>query len=411
MTEAALYEDLISYIKEEHPTKDQLAKKKNILCKKHGVTEIPTDITIMLHATAADRNAIKGILLTKPVRTQSGVSVVAIMTKPISCPHGKCTYCPGGMGSPYGDMPQSYTGKEPSTMRGIRNDYEAYLQVFTRLEQYVAIGHRPGKVELIVMGGTFTAFPSEYQEDVIKYSFKAMNDFSSMFYTDGELDLAKFKEFFELPGDLQDEERLARIKKKLYELKGECSLEEEQLKNETSGVRCVGLTIETKPDWAKEEHANAMLRFGCTRIELGVQSVYEDVISAVHRGHTIKDTVESFRILKDCGFKINAHYMPGLPLTDKERDLRGLKQLFSDPDYRPDMLKIYPCMVAPGTALYHDWKAGKFEPLNTDDAAKMINEFQKFIPTYCRVQRVQRDVPTKQWAAGVGITNLKQYMD
>lgn len=407
----ALYQELIEWIKAERPDKDRLAKQKNVLCKKHGVGKMPTDISILMHASEKDRDEIKDLLLTKPVRTQSGVSVVAIMTKPISCPHGKCTYCPGGLNSPYGDVPQSYTGKEPSTMRGIRNDYEAYLQVFTRLEQYVAIGHNPSKVELIIMGGTFTAFPEDYQEEVVKYSFKAMNDFSEMFYPEGELDLAKFKEFFELPGDLQDEERTNRIKAKLYELKGECDLEEEKTRNETSQCRCVGLTIETKPDWAKEEHADRMLRFGCTRVELGVQSVYEDVIQKVHRGHTIKDTIESFRILKDCGFKINAHYMPGLPLTDRKRDLEGLKQLFDDPNYRPDMLKIYPCMVAPGTALYAEWKTGKFKPLSTEEAADLIHEFQPNIPTYCRVQRVQRDVPTKQWAAGVGITNLKQYID
>ena len=188
-------------------------------------------------------------------------------------------------------------------------------------------------------------------------------------------------------------------------------MEEEQTTNETAAVRCVGLTIETKPDWAFEEHADAMLRFGCTRVELGVQSVYDDVLLKTHRGHTLADTIKSMRVLKDCGFKINAHYMPGSPLTDRKRDLAGLKQLFSDANFRPDMLKIYPCMVAPGTALYAEYKTGKFVPLTTDEAAALIHEFQPFIPTYCRVQRVNRDVPTKQWTAGVGITNLKQYMD
>ena len=412
MGSTELYSELIDYVKREQPSKDKLAKKKQELCKKHGVEEIPSDITIMLHSSASDREIIKKYLLTKPVRTQSGVSVVAIMTKPIPCPHGKCTYCPGGLKSPYGDVPQSYTGKEPSTMRGIRNDYESYHQVFTRLEQYVAIGHKPTKVELIIMGGTFTAFPSDYQEDVVKYAFKAMNDFSTMFYdTLGQLKLDLYKEFFELPGDINDPERAKRIKAKLYELKGNCELEEEQTKNETSHMRCVGLTIETKPDWAFEKDADTMLRFGCTRVELGVQSVYDDVLLKTHRGHTLADTIKSIRILKDSGFKINAHYMPGSPLTDRARDLAGLKQLFSDPNFRPDMLKLYPCMVAPGTALYAEYKTGKFVPLSTEEAASLIHEFQPFIPTYCRVQRVNRDVPTKQWTAGVGITNLKQYMD
>jgi len=297
-------------------------------------------------------------------------------------------------------------------MRAIRNNYDPYLQVFNRLEHYVLLGHSVDKIELIVMGGTFTAFDKEYQEEFIKYSFKAMNDFSKLFFEeDGTLDYPKFKKFFELPAkDFQSEERTKKIHKKLLEMKGECELKTEQEKNESVKVRCVALCIETKPDWGLLEHGNQILKLGCTRVELGIQSVYEEVIKKVNRGHTIKDTIDSIRILKDLGFKISAHYMPGLPLTDKKKDLEGMKQLFSDEDYRPDMLKIYPTMVSKGTPLYLDYKKGNFKPLTADSAAEIIAEFKESVPEYCRIQRIQRDVPTKQWEAGVELTNFRQYL-
>ena len=154
-----------------------------------------------------------------------------------------------------------------------------------------------------------------------------------------------------------------------------------------------------------------MLRLGCTRVEIGVQSVYDEVLKEVHRGHTVKDTIESFRILKDLGFKITAHYMPGLPLTSREMDRKGMRELFDNPDYRPDMIKIYPCMVMKGTRLFTEWKKGKFEPIPTKDAAEMIAEFMGYVPEYCRIIRVQRDIPTFMTESGVDKTNLRQYVD
>ena len=393
--------------KDDLKTKKQIADLRDSLIKKHRPNTIPSLVEIMTYLPRGSYN-----FVIKPTRTMSGVSPVALMTKPIPCPHGRCTYCPGGPNSQFGNVPQSYTGGEPATMRAIRNNYDPYLQVFNRLEHYVLLGHSVDKIELIVMGGTFTAFDKEYQEEFIKYSFKAMNDFSKLFFEeDGTLDYPKFKKFFELPAkDFQSEERTKKIHKKLLEMKGECELKTEQEKNESEKVRCVALCIETKPDWGLLEHGNQILKLGCTRVELGIQSVYEEVIKKVNRGHTIKDTIDSIRILKDLGFKISAHYMPGLPLTDKKKDLEGMKQLFSDEDYRPDMLKIYPTMVSKGTPLYLDYKKGNFKPLTADSAAEIIAEFKESVPEYCRIQRIQRDVPTKQWEAGVELTNFRQYL-
>lgn len=409
MSKQDMYKELINTFSRGNITKDQLSRLKVKLCKKYGIKEMPTDIQILLHADPEDIDKIG--LVAKPTRTISGVAVVAVMSYPFSCKHGKCLMCPGGPASVFGDIPQSYTGKEPATMRAIRNKFDAYLQVMNRLEHYVVQGHNPEKVELIIMGGTFPSFSKRYQDKFVMSCFKAMNDFSELFYKKNRFDFLAFKRFFELPGDVGNPDRTKSIHSRLRKLKGSSSLEKEQKRNENSHIKCIGLTLETRPDYAKLKHANEMLRLGCTRVELGVQSVYEEALTGIQRGHTVKDTVESISILKDLGFKINAHYMLGLPGISKKKDLEGLKELFANPDFKPDMLKLYPCMVVEGTELFKLWKKGKFKPLSTNEAAEMIAEAKRFIPEYVRIMRVQRDIPTYMTAAGVDRTNLRQYVD
>ena len=403
------YGELLAGVQEQNLSEKQLTALKRELAGKYQQRTIPTNIQILLHAPLSQFELLRKKLLTKPTRTISGVSPVALMTKPDRCPHGKCTFCPGGIGSPWGDVPQSYTGHEPATMRGMRNKYDPYLIMFNRLEQYVILGHSYDKIEIIIMGGTFPATTKEYQEEFIAGAFKAMNDFSDLFCRE-DFDYLKFKDFFELPGDIKDEQRVKRVQEKILALKGSPDLEQEQLRNESAKVRGVALCIETKPDWGFLKQGNEMLRQGCTRVELGIESVYDEVLAITHRGHTVADSKKSIQQLRDLGFKINFHYMPGLPLTDREKDIAGMKQLFSDQEYRPDMIKLYPCMVAPGTALYHQWKKGEFTPISTEEAAWRIVEWKKNVPEYCRIQRIQRDVPTKYWEAGVDRTNFRQYM-
>lgn len=412
------YQEIIAWIKENKPSKDKIALKKIALCKLHKRKKIPTDIEVFLHAKEEDIPLIRPYLKTKPTRTGSGVAVVATMTAPYVCPHGSCTYCPGGPNSAYGDTPKSYTGKEPSTMRGMRNDYDAYRIVFNRLEQYIVIGQNPDKVEQIVMGGTFPAMPEKYQYDYIYYSYKAYNDFSKLFYKDNKLDLKSFKAFFELPGSVHDNKRAESIKQKILDLREKDikSLEEEQTINETAAIRCIGLTIETKPDWGFKEHGLRMLEFGTTRVELGIQTTYDEILQATNRGHDIQDSKKSIAELRDLGFKLNFHMMPGQPDMSGKRisegkDLASLKEIFDNDAYKPDMLKIYPCMVMPKTALENDFKAGIFRPLETKEAAQIIAKARQYFPEYCRVMRVQRDIPTYATTAGVNRTNLRQYVD
>ncbi len=411
-----LLKELAREQKKKNLSKDELSKLKLKLCKKYCITKIPTDIELFLSSKQEKDKT----LVTKPTRSISGVAVVAIMTKPHRCPHvkkgvGPCIYCPGGINSEFGSVPQSYTGKEPATMRAIRNKFDAYLQVMNRLEQYIATGHVPDKVELIVMGGTFPSTPKKYQERFITDAFHAMNDFSKLFYKKNKelIEFNKYKKFFLLPGDIKNKGRTQQIIKKLTKLKNKrkTALEKEHKLNETSRIRCIGLTIETRPDYANLKHGNQMLSLGCTKVELGIQTIYDNILKEIRRGHSVKNTISATRILKDLGFKINYHVMLGLPGMTREKEIAALKELFANPDFRPDMLKLYPCMVLKGTKLYKQYKKGKFIPINAAQAAELIAEFKEHVPEYVRIMRVQRDIPTFVTEAGVERTNLRQYVE
>ncbi|MCK4589609.1 MAG: tRNA uridine(34) 5-carboxymethylaminomethyl modification radical SAM/GNAT enzyme Elp3 [Nanoarchaeota archaeon] len=403
-----IYQELIQNLRKQSLSSKQFSQLKRELCKKYKVHKPPTNFEILLHAKESDLKKIKNKLLTKPTRTISGVSPIAVMTRPFKCPHGKCLMCPGGPNSHFGDVPQSYTGKEPATMRGIRNKYDSYLQVFNRLEQYIVLGHDINKIELIVMGGTFPSFPKKYQDDFIIYAFKAMNDFSKLFFTKNKFNITKFKKFFYLPGPVGDPERTKKIHKKLEKLRKKSNLEKEQKINQTSNVRCIAICIETRPDYCQQKHIKQMLRLGTTRVELGVQHIDNQVLKKIKRGHTIEDTIQATKLLKQTFLKVGYHIMPGLPGSSIKKDKQMFKELFKNPDFKPDALKIYPCMVTKGTELYELYKKKKYKPLTTKKAAKLISEIKQFIPKYCRIMRVQRDIPTYQTVAGVGLTNLRQ---
>lgn len=379
------------------------------LAKKHHLKALPSNIQVAASLPEKERRIYRYLLSIKPSRSQSGISAVAIMTKPSRCPHGKCSYCPGGVKSYFGSVPQSYTGKEPAAMRAIRSSYDPYIQVFTRLEQYALMNKDFEKVELIIMGGTFPAMPAAYCRSFVAYALKAMNDFGGMFINNSVLDIKEFLSFFEQ--GTKSKAREAKIIKKILALKGKANLLKEQERNEKAAIRCVGMTVESRPDYAMRKHAKAMLSLGATRFELGVQTIYDGVLAAVERGHKVADTIKATRVLKDLGFKINYHVMPGLPGLSYEKDLAGLREYFANPAFQPDMLKIYPCMVLKGTKLYSSWKKGEFSPLSTEAAAKMIAEFKASVPEYVRIMRIQRDIPSNLIEAGVSNTNLRQFVE
>lgn len=403
------YEELNRKLKKISTLKE-FSSLKNKLLRKYKLEKQPSNIQILTSVDSSLYNKLK-FLVTKPTRTISGVAPIAIMTKPFKCPHGKCTYCPGGIKSYFGTVPQSYTGHEPASMRAKRNFYDPYLQVFNRLEQYALLNQNFNKVELIIMGGTFLSTPPKYQNDFITYSFKAMNDFSCSFFKDDKFDFIRFKDFFELPADVHDKKRTRRLQERIIGLKKQSNLEKEQLRNEKSDVRCVALALETRPDYCKENHINNALAYGATRIELGVQALKNEILKKINRGHDVRDVIKTTQLLKDSFFKIGYHVMPGLPGSTKKTDIEMFKELFSNQDFRPDALKIYPCMVMKGTGLYELYRNKKFKPLTTHKAAEIIAEAKRYIPKYTRIMRIQRDIPTKITTAGVDATNFRQYVD
>jgi elongator complex protein 3 len=251
-------------------------------------------------------------------------------------------------------------------MRGSQNNYDPYRQVQSRIHQLAAIGHRVDKVELIVMGGTFPATPHEYQTWFIQRCLDAITG------------------------------------------KASASLEEAKVHAETSRIRNVGITVETRPDWCKEPHVDVMLDMGVTRVEIGVQNPSDAIYRLAGRTHTVADVTEATRVAKDAGLKIVYHLMPGMPGSNPAMDFEAFKQVFTDPAFKPDMIKIYPCLVIAGTKT-HDWYCeGAYMPYTTEEAANLIAEVKKALPPWVRVMRVQRDIPAGLIVAGVDKSNLRQ---
>lgn len=351
-----------------------LARAKKEIAARCSLKRLPRNSEILELASKAERPLVKEILQRKPVRTISGVAVIAVMTSPHACPHGQCVPCPGGPESEFAS-PQSYTGREPAAMRAFQENFDPYRQVTSRLRQLRQIGHEVDKAELIVMGGTFTSRSLCYQEWFVKCCLEAMNDFGG----DG--------------------------KKGEYE-----SLEKVQRQNESSDVRNAGITFETRPDWCRAEHVDRMLHMGATKVELGVQSIYDYVLKRMERGHSVADTIEANQVLRDSGLKVGFHVMPGLPGSDFDQDLRMFERLFQDEHFKPDYLKIYPTLLIRGTKLYDMWLRGEYQPLSTEQAAELIARAKLKFPRWVRVQRVQRDIPVYQIEAGIKKSNLRQHV-
>ena len=346
------------------PTRDDLQRLKTQVAAKYGLQKTPSNSEIIKVLTPQERHTLLRLLRRKATRTISGVTVVAVMTKPHPCPQTQpCAYCPGG---PSQGVPQSYTGFEPAAMRGAQNDYDPYLQVKARVKQLQAIGHHVDKVELIVMGGTFPATPPEYQAWFIQRCLDAMT------------------------------------------AKPSSGLEEAKRNAETSRMRNVGITVETRPDWAREQHVDSMLGMGVTRLELGVQNPDDEIYRLMGRTHTVRDVVEATRTAKDAGLKVAYHLMPGLPGSGREKDLALFTAVFENSGFKPDMIKIYPCLVIGGTSVHSWYLKGAYRPYTTEETTDLLAEIKPMIPPWIRVMRVQRDIPARLIVAGVKSSNLRQ---
>jgi len=358
--------EIIDYlIKNPDFSREKITNLKGRIGKKYKHPKVIKNATILYFASEEEKFTILELLKRRRVRTLSGISAIAIMTKPLPCP-GKCIYCPGQNSQPGEKVAQSYTGREPSAMRSIHNNYDPYKQVQSRILDLEAIGHKVDKISLIIQGGTFLSTPIDYQEEFIKGAYEGVIE--------------------------------SRV----------ISLEAAKKLAENSKRRLIGLTIETRPDYCTEPYVDMMLNYGATRVEIGIQTVLDDIYKKVNRGHTTQDSINAIRIAKDAGLKINTHIMPNLPGSSYSKDLEMFDVLFSSPDYRPDMLKIYPCVVIKGTKLYDWWKEGEFTPYSLDELIDLLSNVKQKIPSYVRIQRIMRDIPAFLIEAGCKKSNLRQ---
>jgi elongator complex protein 3 len=376
-SDSSNYALAISYIVQEllQAYKDgstlNLTKLKGTVARKYKLQGIPKMADILQSIPLENKAKLYPFLKTKPVRTASGVAVVAVMSKPHRCPHialtgNVCVYCPGGPDSDFEYSTQAYTGYEPTSMRAIRARYDPYSQTKGRIAQLRAIGHDVDKVEFIVMGGTFLSLDRDYKEYFIRNLHDALSGHSSQ------------------------------------------SLEEAIQYSEQSTTKCIGITIETRPDYCLKPHLVEMLRYGCTRIEIGVQSIYESVARETNRGHTVAAVTHSFQLAKECGFKVVSHMMPDLPNMGYERDLLGFEEYFENPAFRSDGLKVYPTLVIRGTGLYELWKTGRYHNYTPDQLVELTAHILAMVPPWTRLYRIQRDIPMPLVSSGVEHGNLRE---
>lgn len=345
------------------PTPEEIHRTKLDAIRGAGSGPMPTNVDWIRSLPAEQQARYAGSVRRRPSRTLSGVAVVAVMTAPARCPHGRCTYCPGGVENA---SPQSYTGEEPSALRGAQFHWDSEAITRSRLENLEAIGHPTSKVEVIVMGGTFPARPRSFQEGVLRGIYDGLNGVSSP------------------------------------------TLAEAIHANERAEHRMVGLTVETRPDWCDGRVLPFLLDAGVTRVEVGVECLHEEVLEAVGRAHGVGDVTLASRETRDRGLKVGYHLMLGLPGMDPERDFADFRRLFDDPEFRPDFLKIYPTLVLPGTALFDDWRAGRYQPYDTETAADLLARMKAALPPWVRIQRIQRDIPSRLIADGVRTSNVRE---
>jgi len=295
----------------------------------------------------------------KPVRTLSGVATVAVLTEPSDCP-GMCLFCPSEPG-----MPKSYLPDEPGARRAVQHGFDPFAQTASRLEALHAIGHSTAKVELLILGGSWTAYPDEYRQRFVQRCLDALNGRES------------------------------------------ASLQEAQRVNAAAPHRNVGLVIETRPDGITPEAVSELRTLGVTKVQLGAQSLDDHILDLNHRGHSVADTRQAMRLLRAAGLKIVLHWMPNLLGATLESDRADFARLWSDVQLRPDEIKIYPCQLLASAGLAAHWRRGEYAPYSTEQLVSLLADLKPTIPRYCRVNRVVRDIPSGNVIAGNRRTSLR----
>ncbi|NDJ75557.1 MAG: tRNA uridine(34) 5-carboxymethylaminomethyl modification radical SAM/GNAT enzyme Elp3 [Chloroflexi bacterium] len=375
----------------------------------------------------------------KPVRSQSGVTVVTVLTKPFPCP-GECIFCPNDV-----RMPKSYLANEPGAQRAEQNHFDPYLQTMTRLTTMRDTGHPTGKIEVIILGGTWSFYPERYQIWFVKRIFDALHDFgqgldrsdevraalrqASQFHPDQPptpvtLDGTRLERSYnqtvqaiyrdEMQRSREHADSIARGERPrspVDEFATWDELDTAHRENETAACRCVGLVVETRPDNISVEEVIRVRRLGATKVQIGFQSLDDEVLRLNHRGHTVDATRRAVRLLRQAGFKIHAHWMPNLYGSSPEADIADYEKLFADPDFRPDELKLYPCSLIESAELMQYYQDGRWRPYTHDELLHVLSTCFLNTPEYCRLTRVVRDIPSTDIVAGDLTTNFRQVVD
>lgn len=352
-------------LKEDPQDRHELDSAKRIAAKETKLFLTNIDLLKTYHELLKKKRIkkdlnIERVLRTRPMRSLSGIVNISVLTKPYDCP-GQCVYCPSQKG-----MPKSYLDNEPAVMRAILCGFDPAKQVNTRITALKEMGHPVDKIELRIAGGTWSYYPKSYQTQFLKKCFDTCNGKSSS------------------------------------------SLKEAQKKNETAKIKIIGIHVETRPDYVDIKEAQRMRNLGITGCELGVQTIYDDILEKTKRGHGIKETIRATKLLKDFGFKICYQLMPNLPFSSIQKDKDMFKEIFSNQDFQPDHIKIYPCVVLKDSSLYKWWKDKKYTSYDNEEIKKLIKDIKKSIPYYVRIQRIIRDIPTPSIIAGPTISNLRQ---
>ena len=325
------------------------------------------------------------ILMLNRIRSQSGIAIVTVITEPYACP-GRCVYCPTEA-----HAPKSYLTNEPAVRRALRNDYDPARQVRSRLEALHDTGHPTDKVELIIKGGTWSFYPEPYQRQFITRCLDAANEFGRS-HASGT------------PGNGANGSTEASD----HRTEAASSLDAAQRINETAASRIIGITIETRPDYVNDAEIRRLRAFGVTRVELGVQTLEESVLERIVRDHGTAEVRQATAELKDAGFKVAYHLMPNLPGATPESDLESLRTLFDDPAYRPDAIKLYPCVVIESAELFHWWIDGRYHSYDDETLVELLLRMKQYVPSYVRIERVIRDIPSTSIQSGCLTTNLRE---
>ncbi len=374
----------------------------------------------------------------KPVRTLSGVTPLTVLTKPFPCP-GTCIFCPNDV-----RMPKSYLAAEPGAQRAEKNAFDPYLQTWARLDAYHKLGHSTDKIEIIILGGTWSFYPETYQIWFVKRIFDALHDFGAGIDRRQET-IAAIREKSQFTGERISaltidgaamtasynqtvQSIYAQEMRRSYDIAGAIAagarprgladeyatweeLAAAQRENENAACRSVGLVVETRPDHISEAEVLRARRLGCTKVQIGIQSLSDRVLALNKRGHDVAATRRALRLLRKAGFKIHAHWMPNLYGASPAADRADYARLFDDPDFRPDELKIYPCSLIESAELMQRYQAGQWQPYTHEELLELLVACFARTPEYCRLTRVIRDIPGTDIVTGNKVTNFRQLVE